>query len=382
MPASALVVGSRITMQKTRAGRSGPLLIAIVMILASRVFGGAAGRFTGWAALLVTVLSIPVTVPWLVGQLGGHIAKKRSAAVWLAGRRLEFAPQTVAAPAVATGLLMFVAAAASGIFAQMSAIEHLTESRQRAVMVSWRDAKDSDESTLRHWLPSAKIAPLQERSDRRFAIFDDCDSLGSFLNIAITSDCESRVKAFDATYHIYPLIGGMQGSASYSAVNAALIAGDGISEDAVQQALNQHLPAVNIASTQTLEPPNSRYWISAAASVSVVLLTLGLLLSIGNRMLSSVENDRRLLAIGLRHEDVRRMQLLTLGIPVLFSILMGAVLGLVFIWGTSSSNVSRPATQAVIVELAIVAALSSIACWTISRFLRSWMSLNGRRSAS
>jgi len=154
-----------------------------------------------------------------------------------------------------------------------------------------------------------------------------------------------------------------------------LIAGGPAVTDAIWRAANSRLPVVDVSrlSSEPFAPPLYANWFAGIGAAGVSLLLLALLHTFGNRVLSLVGEDRRLLRIALDAQEVRAAQRWTLLAPLTVAIPLGGATALVFVWAGNDVELAAPVTGLIVAEALAVAGISAAMALTVSRLQRSWM---------
>jgi hypothetical protein len=154
-----------------------------------------------------------------------------------------------------------------------------------------------------------------------------------------------------------------------------LIAGGPAVTDAIWRAANSRLPVVDVSrlSSEPLAPPLYANWFAGIGATGVTLLLIALLHTFGNRVLSLVGEDRRLLRIALDSREVRAVQRWTLLAPLIVAIPLGTATALIFVWAGNELDLAVTVTGLVLLEALLVACLSAAMALTVTRLQRSWM---------
>lgn len=363
---------------RVRAWRAAPLAGALGLMVAARPVGGPSGANMIMAALCLTVLSLPLAMPWLVHRLGNVLAALRRPPAWLAGRRLTFSAVPLARPAVAVGVLVFIAGSVTGIHQRFAYTEADDLIPVNNYLLSWRDPRATDADWLRTQLPDARLALVE----RHKAVFDSCAAAASFAQLPERASCRSADEltpaaraAFRTQFQLSPRVepGAHLSGRRYDA--ATLIAGGPATTDQqIWRVANSQLTAVNLSRLggEPLAPPQASAWLVGAGGAAISLLLLTLLHSFGNRVLSLVGEDRRLLRIALDAREVRAVQRWTLFPPLSVSIPLGAVAALIFNWAGNPVQLARPVTGLILLESLAIAALSAAATIAVLALQRTW----------
>ncbi|MBA2530140.1 MAG: hypothetical protein H0V19_09325 [Euzebyales bacterium] len=366
---------------KVRVWRAVPLAFAAVLMVAARVVGGASGAYMIMAALLITSASLPLAIPWLVHRLGGYLATLRRPHGWLAGRRLAFSPVALARPAVAVGALVFVVGSVTGIHERL----FLSDNEGQVLndfSLSWSDPQPGDVDWLRAQLPAANVVLLSDgRRGKSRVAFRSCADAAHFMEVAeqtacradgqLTPDVRDQFKQrfqFGVAVDPSARVTGKGNDAT------VLIAGGPAVADAIWRATNSRLPVIDVnrLSFKPLAPPLYANWFAGIGAMGVSILLLALLHTFGNRVLSLVGEDQRLLRIALDAREVRAVQRWTLLAPLTVAIPLGVATALTFVWAGNDVELAVPVTGLIVVEALAVAVVSAVMALTVSRLQRSW----------
>lgn len=286
--------------------RALPLLTAVALMLGGRVASPRVALPLLSASLIVVVASLPWTIPWLVRLLGSVFARSRQPARWLAGERLVFSPTALARPAVAIGVLVFIAGAAGGVSRQITEVSAYSGKMENAFRLGWRDAGPTDIATLRRDLPAAVVADFRMTAEASESVyFASCADVARALAIPADRACDQsgRVTKLAATeirrffvpvnspvpvdFHAAagtpaPLPAGDYGQAIVFGTGEADLA------PAIWAATNSKFAGVNLSrlSAESIAPSRQRDWLVGGAALAAFVLLLAALQAYGNRVLA------------------------------------------------------------------------------------------------
>lgn len=367
------------------AWRVAPLGAAAVLMVGARLAGGPSAVRGLLFGLLLTLVSLPLAMPWLVHRLGNRLAQLRGSESWLAGRRLAFSPVALARPAVAVGALVFVAGTVTGIHARLASTGYSYESDPPVndFLLGWRDSRPEDMVWLRQRLPQAAIGVVTEGNSTSQASYAACQEVARAVNSEDRTACPSARQLttplqaeFEQRFHMSVVISGRNLGAPPGSVADVIVSGDPTATaERIWRLTNNRLSAVNLQriGPEPLAPPAATSWIAGTGVIAVLLLLLTMLHAFGNRTLALVAEDNRLLRLGLDSTQVKVVQRWTLVAPLAISILVGTMAALVFVWAGDSVELALPATRLILIEALAVAMVVGLATLAISSVQHSWV---------
>lgn len=384
--ANAASTGARRRMiERVRGWRAVPLPAVLGLMILGRATGGSHGATLVMGSLVVALVTLPITLPWLVQRLGDLLASGRQPERWLAGRRLAFSSTALARPAVAVGALMFLTGSVTGVYAQLSNGPDDEGGSVNNFLLGWRSPVEGDVPALASQLPEALVVPLLTTDRGTQALFQGCAELSRLVMAADPDACfeedevlpSSLRESFEQQYHVPPVLAEVAILAEDSYVQDVLIiGGDDVTAERIWGVTNSRLSAVNLfrLGNEPLAPPGARLWLLSSGGVAAAILLLTMLATFGNRVLALVDEDRRLLRVALDDRQVRLVQLWTLLAPLVTSILLGTGMALFFIWAASEAELALPVTPVVLVEMLLVSAVSGAAVLIVLRLQHAWTS--------
>jgi hypothetical protein len=366
--------------------RALPMAGCLVLLALARLLNRGAGLALTVAALLLVVAALPWSMPWQVARLGALLTRSRRPACWLAGRRLAHSPVGFGRPAVAVGVLLFIAGSLTGIYLRLSQVDSGGDSGiETATLVQWRDARSADVDALRRRLEEAGadvvVATVTEHDRAPAAVwFRSCTDAATVLEITLAcgSAGELAPNARAETTRRFGLPGGVDPAAAPIAgdIGAAIvIPGPGATRTiapALARATNGYLGAVNVAEfgPQWLAPPQSRDWLLAAGTVGLATLLIMLAQTYLGRVLDLDEDDGRLQRLGLLGAQLRAVQRWTLLGPVFVALPTGSLAAAAFIWVANDVELAAPATAWLVAETLVVGLALVVLTLLAGRFQR------------
>lgn len=249
--------------------------------------------------------------------------------------------------------------------------------------LSWSDPQPSDVTWLRKQLPAAKIVLVTDgRRGQSRATFRSCADAADFMDVAEQRACGADGQLapgvpgqFKQRFRFGVAVDPGARLTGKGISATVLIAGGPAVTDAIWRAANSRLPVVDVSrlSSEPFAPPLYANWFAGIGAAGVSLLLLALLHTFGNRVLSLVGEDRRLLRIALDAQEVRAAQRWTLLAPLTVAIPLGGATALVFVWAGNDVELAAPVTGLIVAEALAVAGISAAMALTVSRLQRSWM---------
>jgi hypothetical protein len=227
--------------------------------------------------------------------------------------------------------------------------------------VSWRDPRAGDVDVVARALPEAVVAPMVPADDGSYEVwFSTCADMARAAGLR---DCAPGVVVVTTAFQ---QASGMRGGvgpapafpADAYAWDVLVVGTDATDEARVWAALNGDLPALNLTryGIQATAAPTSVGWLLGGVAIASLLLVGAAVHDFGNRSIDLLDEDRRLLRIGLSARQVKRVQRRVLSVPVLTVTPVALVAGFVFIYsGTPSQVTALSLGQAVLAALLTLA---------------------------
>lgn len=344
--------GRRVRGSRVRWHSTVPLVIALAGMVASRAIGRPAAVPVLLVSLLLTTAALPLALPWLVQRQGARIARIDHPHTWLAGRRLVFSPAALSRPAVAAGVLMFIAGSGTGIFLQQPILES-HDGGLGVYATGWRGPVDGDVETVQAKLPDAAVGVLAGAGGARFL---SCEHLARALGPgADCADPDGVLRTLWRATHLAGSFGPVPAVKAGDYARDAVVVGRGTTIEDVQRAVSG-LPAGNSSPSGPFQlAPTLRYaWFGGAMLAALGLLLLAALHSFGNRALRSTREDGEMLKLGLDVSQVRSVQRWALAAPLLTFVPLAAAAALLFAWAGNGIELAAIAFGPILLETAVV----------------------------
>lgn len=357
----AVATQGRVTKEPSSI-RAIPLIAGIAIMAVGRGFSDATGLALLAAGMIATVVSMPLALPLLVRIAGRLVSRGTSPAVWLAGNRMARSAHRHAGPAVVLGLLVFIVGGGTGVLVSneaRAAAQFAPTSNLGIMMLNWRDPHPNDVAMIADSLPDALVLPVAD--DTVFA--DSCDDVARLL-ARDSTDCD--VSALSANLADLTGLPAQIGTPPDDvAISDVIIGGNAATTQAtIWQAVNAHLPAVNlfsVAGIEWLRPPLMLSWIFGGLIVGATILALAAAHTFGNRLLALGQEDDQLLRIGLDGPQTRAVQRWTAIAPLLPALGVGFCGAVLFSWTGLAQEFTGLPLLLITVETASVALVASVA---------------------
>jgi len=342
-----------------------PLVLALAGMVGSHAIGRPAAVPVLLGALLLTTAALPLALPWLVQWQGARIARIGRPHTWLAGRRLAFSPAALSRPAVAVGVLMFVAGAGTGFFLQQPTLAP-HDGGLGVYDTSWRAPVDGDVEAVQAKLPDAAVGVQAGVGGLRFL---SCEHLAQALGPG--TDCADPDDVLRTLWQAAHLVGSFDPVPAVRTGDherAAVVVGQGTTIEDVERAV-RGLPAAASSPRGPFQlAPTLRYaWLGGAMLTALGLLLLAALHSFGNRALRSAREDAEMLKLGLDVSQVRSVQRWALAAPLLTFVPLAGGTALVFVWAGNDTDLVATAVGPILLETAVVLLACAAAIALIDR---------------
>lgn len=307
--------------------RAAPLGAAFVLLALGWPTRGSDGSMLNLLGTVAAIVGVPLVFPGVVRLIGNCIGRLESTSAWIAGRGLEWDPVRASRPFLGVGAVVVIALASSGYLALAHYIEgaSLPIVETRAVSVEWLSPQVGDLEAFESKLGSGLVVPVREgghhahsggehEHNSTLVVGATCRELSTYL---IGAECDA-----DAPYVLSAEAErGLAETLAFSAHGPdtnirlapagevedngmALVLGNAplkVLESRVRDAAMATLPApyVNswLASTGAASPLVT--WLVGGLVFAVLILAIGCLLSLVDRILSTRDHRRLLLDLGV-----------------------------------------------------------------------------------
>lgn len=295
-----------------------------------------------YASVALALGSIPLLLPSLLRPVGDALAKLGSPAALLAGRQLSWNPVRTARPFAGLGVLMVLALTTIGYQAFLAGgITAPTPSLSgaSAVNVRWIDPHQDDLGALRTAIGGdVQVIPAAD-GGRALEVGATCAQLAPFLRSYICGPTASMQMSDEATGELTRLVGAF--GAPIRLVEASSIPAPGQAivlgmlpaselQERVQTAATRSVTAPFVYSPQNEGTKVSPLvaWICGGLAIGLVLLAVGCVIAIVDRLLATRGSRRHLLALGLVPRQLAVLEAWQFAAPFTVVVLTGAVVGL------------------------------------------------------
>jgi hypothetical protein len=327
----------------TRAWRLIPLGLAIGAALGGVAVGGTTGGTMLLAGMVASLAALPLASPGVLPGLGAAMASSRSVAGLIAGRRLQAEPVRIGRPFAAYGVLVLLSVLTGCYVALLDrgGDETPVQSGPAAVLVRWSDAPARTVDRLARALPGATVVPVDE-SERGVRVRARCRDLQDAIR---SLDCDvgprSRASVLEEALLLEP--GGVafrDGDAASPRPNAAIaIAGGRLTalDRRVRNAASGLVAAPSLSSRLDARrrPSPLTPWLRAGLAVAGLTLALAGLVLLVDTVLRARAHRGMLEAVGMRPEQVARLEALLFALPfggvAAVSLLVGLVFAALFV---------------------------------------------------
>ncbi len=300
----------------------------------SPLISGDLGLAVLFGGLLLSLLALPAVIPMLASALAHRMSGRSRPTTWLAGKRLALRAGNVSRPAVVTAALVFMAGSAFALFDGLLTApgEFIPDGPRSVWSVNWRDSKVDDVAAIRAQAPDEVIvgAVSGEATNGLDGIptslgsvsFPSCEALRAFMDDAELA-CDGSGNLFGYQTQVGPAA-----SDTYEVLVGAPRGTDEM--DVVQ--LFEGLPAVN--PSQLMGPTNlmdpGALWVRTGWAAAAGLLVVATVREIGDRTITSLQSQSRMLRAGLTTREARATDLIASLTPIAISIPVGYVCAVLF----------------------------------------------------
>ncbi|MBC8093470.1 MAG: hypothetical protein H7Y15_16345, partial [Pseudonocardia sp.] len=301
-----------------------------------------------------TFLSLPLALPMLTSQFARTLRGATTPSVWLAGRTLTLRRHNLSRPGAMVGGLVFIAGAAFALLqgAQTNKAQWWPEGGDRNVWeVNWQDVRDDDYPILQARARAAgvdivAIEPLPDpsgpsgtpgpRTATGSVTFASCDEAQQFFDV--TGDdipCSGGSGAGDLPAYLGNAIAfGSRPDANVTVpVGQVLVSAPQEWSEVDVLALLSGVPALNANILQgdmsDFSHPGTDWFVAGWAAASLLLL-LGLLRELGDRILLAVAEKDALVRAGLQTKEADDTYVVATMTPVLIALPIGFVAAVLF----------------------------------------------------
>jgi hypothetical protein len=319
--------------------RAVPLGLSLGATVAGSVLGSDVGGTVMLLGFIAALISLPPAAPTLLPAVGAALARGRSVAALLAGRRLQWDPRRTARPFGIYGATLLIAIGTGCYVGLLSAPEptNLPRERQSAVDVRWSDPRAGDIARLQAQLSPARVLAVREDAGGALALGTTCRRLAATVDWVRCREraIEPRSAARLAVLTGRPPATPVRLAPLARPAAAALVVGSAPLrelEERTRVASQQTLTAWSVDSplAQLTRPPPLNRWLAAGLETAVIALTLaGLLLNI-DAVLRARRSTSVLHATGMSRRQHNTLEWMLFALPFWTIGALSAATGLLF----------------------------------------------------
>lgn len=297
-----------------------PLGVALVSFVLGRVAQGSPAANLNLVGIVATVIGVPLVLPGVLRMAGRILARFDSVPTLIAGRGLEWDPVRTSRPFVGGAALIVIVLVGSGYVALARDVEKspVPAGDVRAVTVNWLDARPSDTDQLADEIGSGLVVPLYDNELRgeggaeALEIGATCQQLFQYFPgpacnpeqpYKLSKEMEQRL--------IETLAVGTPG------MKVRLVAADEVTnkgsvlvlDKAPLEALETRVrssvmplftaPYVDSMLSSAVQESPLVPWLLGGMTLSVIVLSVGCLISLVDRLLETRKHRRHLLNLGV-----------------------------------------------------------------------------------
>lgn len=350
--------------RKVSRWRFVPLTIGLACIASVGSVGAG-----GSPVFVLGVLLLAASLPWATPAVSAALARRLKASprgsIWLAAARVEYAPTQTSRVAALLSLVVYLGATSVAIYTgPLGATDDGTSSEDSslgAYYVGWLGEHPGDLETLTDRFAaedsSVVVLPVDSTSEttsgQPAVVVRNCTELAP-IEAAIggpACDASGRVttnalEVLRETLHLDPVTGAdaarYHGPAAPVLYAALVLAPHAISEVEIYHA-GSFLPALNVVdlleSTVVWSPIAA--WTAAGWFISIALLSFAIVRELVERSRAVHRDGMRLARVGFDRHEAERVNRWTLYIPVMGSVLVSYVCGLITSFMGTGPDVTR-----------------------------------------
>lgn len=321
-----------------RAWRLIPLALAIGVALGGVAVGGTTGGTMLLAGMVTSLAALPLASPGVLPGLGAAMARSRSVAALIAGRRLQAEPVRLGRPFAAYGVLVLLSVL-TGCY--VSLLDLSEDGRPAgagpaAVLVRWSDAPATTVDRLARALPGATVVPVDE-GERGLRVRARCHELQNAIR-SLDCDAGSRARAspLEEALLLAPgdvTFGGADAASPKPNAAIAISRGSPTALDRrVRDAASGVVAAPSLSSRLDARrrPSPLTPWLRAGLAVAGLTLGLAGLVLLVDTVLRARAHRGMLEAVGMRPRQVGRLEALLFALPFGAVAAVSLLVGLIF----------------------------------------------------
>lgn len=337
--------------------RVAPLGFALGLLAIGWPARGPAGGMLNLAGTVAAVIGVALVFPNVLKAIGACVARRGPLYAQIAGRSLEWDSLRAARPFLGIGAIMVVSLTSAGYTAlarYYEAAEPMPSRGTQAVSVEWLDPRSEDPAKLANALDSGLTVPYDVGGHEEHG-----NSHGHGNSLVVGATCQQLAPYFagqrcspDAPYGLPSgleqevasklAFAGERPGAEVRLVAANEVASTGGAlvldegrplgtlETRVREAAMRQLPAPYVtsplASTSEVSPIVD--WLVGGIAFAVVVLTIGCLVSLVDRLVSTRHHRRRLSGFGLSRRQLMALEAWQFAVPYSAVVVLGSFVGL------------------------------------------------------
>ncbi len=292
--------------------RAAPLVFALVAFVLGQIIPVIGGTLT-LAGIVAAAAGVPLVLPGVLRAAGGALGRLGSVSAQLAGRSLQWDPVRTSRPFAGVTVLIVLALVGSGYLALVRYVEPSPgplAAGPQAVTVSWLDPHPDDLNRFADALGTGLVVPART-SDSTLTIGATCRDVVRYF--ADAPPCDPKVPyrlPVGMRQRVKEALGGVYMRVRLAPQDeiadsgSALVLGDAplkVLEERVRTAAMRTLPAPFVYSALSTQMSQSPLvpWVVGGVVAAAIVLTVGCLISLVDRLLAARRHHRLLLNLGV-----------------------------------------------------------------------------------
>ncbi len=325
--------------------RLAPLSLAFVAFMLGEIFEGDLAGTVNLIGIVAAIGGVPLVLPGVLREVGGVLGRVESVLVSIVGLGLQWNPVRAARPFAGYAALIVIALAGSGYLAAVRDVEATpiqTDGPQVITVYRWLDPHAIDTNRLADELGTGLVAPFGEDERARehvIVVGATCRQLAPYY-FGTECDPEAPYKLPTETarllaensFGIPEMEIQLVPQEEVAGSGSALVVDDAplkILEERVRVATMRTLPGpfVGSALSRVMEQSPLVPWLVGGIVIAAIVLMVGCLVSLVDRLLATRNHHRQLLNLGLVLRQLTALE------AWLFAIPYGAVATVSFLAG-------------------------------------------------
>lgn len=284
----------------------------------------------GGATLLLATL--PMFLPALVATAARYVPDGAGPATQLAARRLRLRSRSLARPALMVAALVFASGSSYALYQESLRTEpEIARDVAKAYGVmsfNWRGEQPGDLDRVRSAVPGTVVAA---RAGEFTVSVPSCHHLDGVRSL-VGEPCRGTALSPDAAHRFKQLVGQelvLNPKERADSADVVLLSEEPMQETELMRRF-AGLPAINLSNGIQEHHGGVPGWVLLCWMGAMVTLGLGMTRELGDRVLLSRLENRGLWRVGLTLLEVRRVEIFSLGAPVVASLMVGWVAAVAF----------------------------------------------------